>query len=114
MATYLFFNDSSQDGNFPHYDKLESFPFQCNISATHHQKLKGWVVTFELKVEKNDGTVTVSDCQIWNKQRKLRIFKTLDNVYKQLKGRNVDSFKIIMSENNISTKGRVTLEDFYN
>lgn len=60
-----------------------------DIVTNYIQSLDGWAVTFKLG---NDN------CVVANKLGRIKLFKTLDNVYRQLHNRGISDIKILVLE----------------
>lgn len=65
---------------------------RCKLPAT------GWAVTFRLTYLARDGEERISVCRINTKRGKVRIFRTLENLGRQLKNYGVQDFKVDLSQ----------------
>ena len=58
----------------------------------------GWIVSFEHWNNPSDPKSYRAECTIWTQRKEVRVFRTLENVAKQLSQSGVTSFEVRLSE----------------
>jgi hypothetical protein len=69
---------------------------EFSVSRTKDES--GWIVSFERWNDPEDERSAKNKCTIWTKRHEVRIFKTLENVAKQLSQSGVVAFEVQLSE----------------
>lgn len=64
------------------------------FSASKAENNLGWIVSFEYWTEPTDERSPIYGCKIWTKRHEVRVFRTLENVAKQLLQSGITSFVV--------------------
>ena len=74
-------------------EKVEEFVARrCKLPA------KGWAVTFRLTYLARNGEKRIGVCRINTKRGGVRVFRTLENLARQLQNYGVQDFKVDLSQ----------------
>jgi hypothetical protein len=77
-----------------------TYGFDSNLSknflVTQALGKSGWIVSFELWLDPNNPNSYKADCKIWTQRKEIRVFKTLENVAKQLKLSGITTFSVTL------------------